>query len=114
MGDPISTNDEQLLTSVRALIDGCSYSDGHALLKQRIAQGLSTASPRERLFAAELAGLLIDAGAEGKLAAAATEGVALLETHQADLEGFVAPASMDYNRGSSGGFRRSRLGEPWA
>jgi hypothetical protein len=103
MSDPISTNDEQLLTTVRALIDGGSYPDAHALLKQRIAQGLSTASPRERLFAADLAGLLIDAGAEGKLAAAVTEGIALLKTHQADLEGFVAPASMEYNLANAKG-----------
>ena len=50
---------------------------------------------------AEVAGLLIDTGSEGKREQAVKDGLSLLEGNRARLEGLVTAASLDYNLGNA-------------
>ena len=93
--------DEQLLRTATKLLNEYSYGEAQRLLNARITQGLTIDNPTGLTLLAEIAGLLIDIGSEGRNEQAITDGLALLENNRQHLEGFLTAASIDYNLGNA-------------
>ena len=93
--------DDELLITCKELLNQCAYGELQRLLNARIAQGLALDTPAGIMLLGEIAGLLIDAGAEGRNERAVKDGLALLENNLAHFDGLVTRASLEYNRGNA-------------
>src|SRR5689334_21581139 len=101
MANYYDPEDQQLLATATALLDQRSFDEAHRVLSARIAQNLTTRDPAGIMLLAEIAGLLIDTGSEGRREEPIKEGLALLEANQHHFDGLLTPASVEYNLGNA-------------
>lgn len=101
MANYYDPEDQQLLATATALLDQRSFDEAHTVLSARIAQNLTTSDPAGIMLLAEIAGLLIDTGSEGRREEPIKEGLALLEANQHHFDGLLTLASVEYNLGNA-------------
>jgi tetratricopeptide (TPR) repeat protein len=101
MAPKLDPADGQLLATATALLNERRFDEALQVLRARIAQGLSVKDHQGLMLLAEIGGLLIDTGAEGRNEQAITEGLALLEENRARFEGLLTRASVEYNLGNA-------------
>jgi len=94
-------SDQQLLATVTTLLNERSFGAAQRLLTERVAGGLILNRPAGLMFLAEIAGFLIDVGAEGYNEQAVKDGLALLEDHRHHFAGLLTTASLEYNLGNA-------------
>src|ERR1017187_8949507 len=100
MAKNLDLKDVQLLATATALRDHRSYDEAQQLLIARIAQGLTTDDTAGLTLLANIAGLLIDIGSEGKNEQAIKDGPSVLENNRQHLVDLMTAASLDYNLGN--------------
>jgi len=91
---------DNLIKQLVALIDARDYDRALNLIHQRLSLGLGTARQKDISLKANLAGFLIDIGAEGGIEVAASEGLAIYEREYSVLRKFIKESSLQYNLGN--------------
>ncbi len=89
------------MATATALLNQRRFDDARKLLRDRIAQGLALEVSAGRMLLAEIGGLLIDIGSEGRIEEAVKEGLAILRDNRPLLKGFLTRASLEYNLGNA-------------
>lgn len=101
MTKTLDPKDEQLVAIATALLNQRRFDDARQLLNTRIAQGLALDVSAGRMLLAEIAGLIIDIGSEGRNEQAVKDGLTLLQDNRHLLDGLVTRASLEYNLGNA-------------
>jgi len=97
---PLDLADQDVITAAHNLLDQRKYEQASTLLLERVARGIASDTQAALLFLGEVAGLLIDIGAEGHDERAVKTGLALLEDKERFV-GFVTASSFEYNMGNA-------------
>ncbi len=97
----LDPKDGQLLITATELLNQRSFKQAQQLLNDRTQEGLTIDNPAGLMLLAEIAGLLIDIGSEGRIEQAINDGLLLLESNHRHLDGFMTTASLHYNFGNA-------------
>ncbi|PQJ26718.1 hypothetical protein BSZ35_19195 [Salinibacter sp. 10B] len=99
--DAVPDQERQFASMLRRLLNREKYDKTASLAIERVEKGFSLPEAADALLKVELANILIDAGAEGRIADAIYRGIELYESNRKAIGQFVAETSIEYNLGNA-------------
>jgi len=99
--ESLDKDDIAFYTSICDLMNTNHYEKAYSKLNQFDFNSLNLTTRRGALFLSELAGLLIDLGAEGIIRDAVEQGLELLESNSTNLLKYTSKGSFEYNLGNA-------------
>jgi len=96
----LSKDNIKFINQVDHLLNNGNYSEAYNKICTVNFQSFDLSKKGNAYFLSELAGYLIDIGAEGDIKSSIEKGLSLIEQNQSPIREFVNEASMEYNLGN--------------
>jgi tetratricopeptide (TPR) repeat protein len=97
----IQPDDSALIQKVTGLLNDQAYADALTLVHDRLQQSIDISIASGALLKAQLAGLLIDIGAEGRIEKAIRDGIEICLSDRASFLAYIAEGNLEYNLGNA-------------